>query len=161
MIDVGKKARAFKAKDQDGRTHQLKDYAGKWLVLYFYPKDDTPGCTKEACQFNDALAGFGKLGVPVLGVSPDGEASHGKFAAKYSLGFPLLADPRGEGDAPKLCAAYGVWQEKKNYGKTYMGVARTTYIIDPKGKVAYRFDNVKADGHADQVLAKLKELAAT
>jgi peroxiredoxin Q/BCP len=158
MIDVGKKARAFKAKDQDGNTHQLKDYAGQWLVLYFYPKDNTPGCTKEACQFSEELPKFSKLDAPVLGVSPDSEQSHRKFVDKFDLKFPLLADPKGEDGTPKLCDAYGVWQEKKNYGKTYMGVARTTYIIDPDGKVAHRFDKVKADGHAEQVLATLKEL---
>ncbi len=160
MIEVGKKARAFKGKDQDGNTHQLKDYAGRWLVLYFYPKDNTPGCTKEACQFSDGLPEFGKLQVAVLGVSPDSEASHRKFVDKFGLKFPLLADPKNEEGTPKLCDAYGVWQEKKNYGKTYLGVVRTTYLINPEGRVAHRFDRVKADGHAEVVLKTLRELQA-
>ncbi|HEB61011.1 MAG TPA: peroxiredoxin [Phycisphaeraceae bacterium] len=160
MIEPGRKARAFRARDQHGETHTLKDYHGHWLVLYFYPRDNTPGCTKEACQFNDLLKDIQKLGAKVLGVSPDSEKSHLKFADKFNLSFPLLADQRNKDDEPRICKAYGVWQEKKNYGKTYMGIVRTTYIIDPEGRVAHRFDRVKADGHAEKVLHKLNELMA-
>lgn len=149
-IDQGKAAPAFTLSDQAGQTHRLADYRGRWVVLYFYPKDDTPGCTTEACQFRDQHGDVEAHGAAVLGVSPDDEASHGKFAAKFDLPFALLADA----DAA-VCRQYGVWQEKNLYGKKRMGVVRTTYLIDPRGKVAHRWDKVKADGHAAEVLAKL------
>lgn len=152
-IDVGQPAPDFRLSDQTGRTHQLKQYRGKWVVLYFYPKDNTPGCTKEACQFRDDRPKFEKAGAVILGVSPDDEQSHQKFAAKYALPFDLLADS----DA-KICAAYGVWQKKTNYGRTYMGVARTTYLIDPQGMVAHRWDKVSVEGHHDEVLERIGEL---
>lgn len=154
VVEVGKTAPAFKLPDQRGESHQLKDYHGKWVVLYFYPKDNTSGCTKQACQFRDSRAKYEKADTVILGVSPDGVASHEKFAAKFDLPFTLLAD---EGAA--VCAKYGVWQEKSMYGRKYMGVVRTTYLIDPAGKVAHRWDKVKVPGHDDDVLAKLKELA--
>jgi peroxiredoxin Q/BCP len=154
LVDIGEPAPAFELADQDGRTHTLSDYAGQWLVIYFYPKDDTPGCTKQACGFRDAGAGLKKRRVAVLGVSPDNEKSHRKFADKFSLPFPLLADT---GQA--MCRAYGVWQEKSMYGRTYMGVARTTYLVDPAGKVARRWDKVKPEAHADEVLKAVDELA--
>ena len=155
LIDVGTQAPPFALPDEAGKTHTLADYAGRWVVLYFYPKDDTSGCTKEACQFNDALARFKKHKAVVLGVSPDDVKSHAKFRSKYTLGFPLLADP----DKTAL-QAYGVWQEKSMYGRKYMGVVRTTYLIDPKGHVAARWDNVKVPAHDQAVLDKLTDLAA-
>jgi peroxiredoxin Q/BCP len=154
-VEVGEKAPAFTLNDQSGQSHKLSSLKGKWVVLYFYPKDDTSGCTKQACQFNDAIAQFRKRGVMVFGVSPDDEKSHAKFAGKYGLGFPLLADP----DKQAL-EAYGVWQEKSMYGRKYMGVARTTYLIDPKGVVAARWDKVKVPDHDAEVLRRLDELGA-
>jgi peroxiredoxin Q/BCP len=150
LIDPGKKARTFTLKDQSGKAHKLSDYAGRPLILYFYPKDDTPGCTKEACSFSDNLPRFKTSKAAILGVSILDEASKAKFAKKYDLKFPLLADPEHE-----VAEKYGVWQEKSNYGKKYMGVARTTYLIGPDGMVQKRWDNVKVDGHTDEVLAAL------
>ncbi|MBM4100218.1 MAG: peroxiredoxin [Planctomycetes bacterium] len=158
LIEPGRKAPAFSAPDQSGTVHSLKSLKGSAFVLYFYPKDDTPGCTVEACAFRDGWARFRKAGVTVLGVSPDGAESHARFARKFRLPFPLLADEPGAGKAPRLCAAFGTWQEKSMYGKKYMGVARTTYVIGPDGKVAARFDKVKPDGHADEVLAAVAAL---
>lgn len=154
LIESGKAAPAFSLKDQHGDTHALKDYRGKWVVLYFYPRDNTPGCTKQACQFRDASQAFKRRKTVVLGVSPDDEASHARFADKFGLPFTLLADP-----GAKLCGKYGVWQEKSLYGRKFMGVVRTTYIIDPTGKVAHRFDRVKVGGHDDAVLEKVAESA--
>lgn len=156
MIEIGRKAPAFKLTDQHGKPHALADYVGKWVVLYFYPKDDTPGCTKQACQFRDAKRKLASRGAVVLGVSPDSEASHQRFAEKFELSFPLLADPD-----KAVCEKYGVWQEKKNYGRTYMGVVRTTYVIDPTGKVAARFDRVKVADHDAKVLSTLDEQRLT
>ena len=153
MIEVGKKAPAFTMKDQDGKTHKLSEYAGTPVVLYFYPKDDTSGCTKEACAFRDNLPKFKKSKAQVLGVSPQDVDSKKKFAAKHDLNFPILADI----DA-KISEKYGVWQEKSMYGKKYMGVVRTTYLIGPDGKVVKRWDKVKVPGHAEEVLAAVKEL---
>jgi peroxiredoxin Q/BCP len=154
LVQPGKAAPAISLKDQDGNTQSLKDYKGKFVVLYFYPKDDTPGCTTEACQFRDGIADFTKRNAVVLGVSPDDEKSHAKFAGKFSLPFPLLADTERT-----VCEKYGVWQEKQNYGKTYMGVVRTTYLIGSDGKVAFVWPKVSAKGHDQEVLAKLDELA--
>ena len=150
LIDPGKKAPAFSLHDQSGKTHRLSDYAGQSLVLYFYPKDDTPGCTKEACAFRDNRPRFKKSKAAILGVSILDESSKAKFAMKYDLDFPLLADPDHA-----VADKYGVWQEKSNYGRKYMGIARTTYLIGPDGKVRKRWDNVKVDGHAEDVLAAL------
>lgn len=152
-VEVGSPAPAFALKDQSGKAHRLKDLRGQWVVLYFYPKDDTSGCTAEACRFRDALTQIKKRGAVVLGASPDDETSHKKFADKFSLPFPLLADPE-----KTLCNAYGVWQQKSMYGRKYMGVARTTYLIDPQGKVAHRWEKVKPARHDEEVLAKLDEL---
>jgi thioredoxin-dependent peroxiredoxin len=152
-VEVGKAAPAFALNDQHGSTHALKDYRGRWVVLYFYPKDNTSGCTKEACQFRDGFGRFKRKDVAILGVSPDDEASHARFADKFSLPFTLLADP-----GAKLCGKYGVWREKSLYGRRFMGVVRTTYLIDPRGKVAHRWDRVKVPGHDEAVLAKLAEL---
>ncbi len=152
-IEMGRKAPAFSLQDQDGRTHRLKDYAGRPLILYFYPKDDTPGCTREACAFRDSLPDFGKAKAAVLGVSVLDAASKAKFAKKHGLNFPLLADADHE-----VADAYGAWKKKSMYGKSYMGVARMTYLIGPDGKVARRWDDVKVDGHAADVLAAVRAL---
>jgi thioredoxin-dependent peroxiredoxin len=152
MIEPGQKAPAFSLKDQDGTTHTLSNYAGRPVILYFYPKDDTPGCTAEACAFRDNLPRFQTSKAQVLGVSILDEQSKAKFAGKYGLNFPLLADADHA-----VAEKYGVWQEKSRYGRTYMGVARTTYLIDPNGKVARRWDNVKVDGHAEDVLAEVNK----
>ena len=153
LIDVGRKAPAFSLKDQHGKTHRLADYAGQPVILYFYPKDDTPGCTREACAFRDNLPKFQSGHAVVLGVSGQSEASKAKFAGKYDLTFPLLADEKYD-----IAEKYGVWQKKLLYGRTFMGVSRTTYLIGPDGKVAKRWDKVKVDGHADAVLKELESL---
>ena len=150
LIEPGKKAPAFALNDQAGKTHRLSDYAGRPVILYFYPKDDTPGCTKEACAFQASLPKLKTDKAVVLGVSILDEASKAKFAKKYCLNFPLLADPDHE-----VADKYGVWQEKSNYGKKYMGIARTTYLIGADGKVQKRWDRVKVDAHADEVLAAI------
>jgi peroxiredoxin Q/BCP len=154
LVDPGKKAPAFSLKDQDGKTRRLADYAGRLVVLYFYPKDDTPGCTKEACAFRDNLPRFKPSKAVVLGVSILDEASKARFAEKYDLPFPLLADPDHS-----VAEKFGVWQKRSLYGRTYMGIARTTYLIGPDGKVAKRWDNVKVDGHAEAVLEALNATA--
>jgi len=153
LIDPGRKAPAFSLEDQDGTTHRLSDYAGRPVVLYFYPKDDTPGCTKESCDFQAGLPRFQRSGAVVLGASILDERSKAKFAGKHGLTFPLLADA-GHAVAEK----YGVWQEKSRYGRRYMGIVRTTYLIGRDGKVARRWDNVKVGGHADEVLETVKAL---
>ena len=154
LIDEGKKAPSFSLKDQEGKTHRLADYAGRPVVLYFYPKDDTPGCTTEACAFRDNLPQFKKSKAAVLGVSILDEASKARFAAKHDLNFPLLADEDHE-----IADKYGVWQKKSLYGRSFMGNVRTTYLIDRDGKVAKRWDNVKVDGHAEAVLDAVGALA--
>ena len=151
LIDPGKKAPAFALKDQHGEMHRLSDYASRPVILYFYPKDDTPGCTTESCDFQAQLPKLKPAKAAVLGISILDEASKAKFAAKYKLTFPLLADA-----AHQVAEKYGVWQEKSNYGKKYMGIARTTYLIGPDGKVQQRWDKVKVDGHVDAVLDALK-----
>ena len=153
LIDPGKKAAPFTLKDQNGKTHKLADYAGRALILFFYPKDDTPGCTKEACAFQDNLPGLKTNKAAVLGVSGQGEASKAKFAAKYKLTFPLLADENYE-----VAERYGAWQKKWLYGRTFMGISRTTYLIGSDGRVAKRWDKVKVNGHAEEVLAAIEEL---
>ena len=153
LIEMGRKAPAFALKDQSGETHRLADYAGRAVVLFFYPKDDTPGCTKEACAFRDDLAKFQKHHAVVLGISGQNEASKARFARKHGLTFPLLADENYD-----VAEKYGVWQKKLLYGRTFMGVSRTTYLIDAHGKVARRWDKVKVDGHADEVLREVERL---
>jgi peroxiredoxin Q/BCP len=150
LIDEGKKAPAFTLKDQDGKTQKLSDYAGRPVVLYFYPKDDTPGCTKETCAFRDNLPKFKPSKAAVLGISILDEKSKARFAKKYDVTFPLLADPDHE-----VAEKYGVWQKKSLYGRSFMGIARTTYLIGGDGKVIKRWDNVKVDGHAEDVLSAL------
>ena len=146
LIDPGKKAPAFTLKDQHGRTHRLSDYAGRHVVLYFYPKDDTPGCTQQACDFEAELPHFEAGKAVVLGVSILDEKSKAKFATKHRVTFPLLADPDHE-----VAGKYGVWQEKARYGRKYMGIVRTTYLIGPEGTVVRRWDKVKVDGHVREV----------
>ena len=150
LIEPGKKAPAFTLEDQGGKTHRLADYAGRPVILYFYPKDDTPGCTTETCAFQSNLPKLKPSKAVVLGVSILDEASKAKFAKKYGVTFPLLADADHA-----VAEKYGVWQEKSNYGKKYMGIARTTFLIGPDGKVQKRWDKVKVDGHAEEVLAAL------
>jgi peroxiredoxin Q/BCP len=153
LTEPGQPAPSFELPDQEATAHRLEDYAGRWLVLYFYPKDNTSGCTKQACQFRDALAALSEEGAALLGVSPDSPQSHRGFIQKQSLNFPLLADTEKQ-----VCAAYGVWQEKSMYGKKYMGVVRTTYLIDPQSRVAHRWDKVKVPNHDQAVLERLREL---
>ena len=150
MLEVGVKAPDFTLPDQNGDLHSLSEYKGKKIILYFYPKDNTPGCTKQACGFAERYPQFIEKGVVVLGISKDSVASHKKFEEKYGLPFTILSDP-------ELVAiqAYDVWQEKKNYGKTYMGVVRTTYLIDEEGKIAKAFDKVKAADNPEQMLGEL------
>ena len=147
MLKEGTAAPAFTTKDAEGDIVRLKDFRGQKVVLYFYPKDDTPGCTKEACSFRDAFSKFRKRGIQVLGVSPDGEASHKKFAAKYKLPFTLLADTDNA-----ISDTYGVYGQKKFMGRTYMGVNRTTFLIDEKGKIKKVFEKVKPEELASEVL---------
>jgi thioredoxin-dependent peroxiredoxin len=148
MLKEGSAAPAFKANDAEGNIVSLKDLRGQKVVLYFYPKDDTPGCTKEACSFRDGFAKFKRRGIKVIGVSPDKETAHKKFATKYDLPFTLLADTD-----KAIAEAYGVWGEKKFMGRTYMGVLRTTFLIDEKGKIKKIFEKVKPEDHASEVLA--------
>jgi peroxiredoxin Q/BCP len=147
----GKPAPAFSMDSTTGEKVTLATLKGKKVVLYFYPKDDTPGCTKEACAFRDALADYTQQNAVIFGVSPDDIKSHEKFRAKFDLPFPLLADPDHA-----VAEKYDVWKEKTNYGKTYMGIERTTFIIDTAGKIAKIFPKVKVDGHHDEVLAAVK-----
>lgn len=151
ILSAGDKAPEFQLNDSAGMTHNLSDYHGQAIVLYFYPKDDTPGCTKEACAFRDSYQDFKDAGVEVIGISPDTEKSHTKFSEKYDLPFTLLSDPDH-----KICDAYGVWGVKKNYGREYEGVYRTTFIISPNGDIKRVFKNVKPSDHVDEVLAEVR-----
>jgi thioredoxin-dependent peroxiredoxin len=153
MIAEGTQAPAFTLPDQDGKDVTLSALKGQPVVLYFYPKDDTPGCTTEACAFRDARADYEAAGAKVIGVSPDDAKSHGKFIKKHGLNFTLLADV-----GAKVCSAYGVWKEKSMFGRTYMGVERTTFLIDRDGVVRKIFPKVKVDGHATAVLDAIKAL---
>lgn len=150
MVKVGKKAPDFSLADQNGIKHKLSDYQGKPVVLYFYPKDDTPGCTKEACSFRDSYVEFREAGIEVIGISVDDEESHEKFREKYNLPFTLLADTE-----QKVVEDYGVWVEKNNYGKKYWGTARMTFLIDKDGRIIHIFEKVKPEDHAQEVLEKL------
>jgi peroxiredoxin Q/BCP len=154
MLDINDKAPDIKLEDENGKEVSLKDYKGKTVVLYFYPRADTPGCTKEACSFRDADRQMQKAGIVVLGASPDTPQAQKKFQEKYHLPFSLLADAE-----KKLCNAFGVIQEKNMYGKKVMGVVRTTFIIGPDGKIKHVFNKVKPEGHAEEVLEYLKQAA--
>jgi peroxiredoxin Q/BCP len=155
MIQIGRPAPAFKLPDQDGNPVSPGDFKGRWIVLYFYPKDDTPGCTKQACQFTDALRDFQKLDAVVLGCSPDDAPSHRRFIAKHKLKITLLSD-----ESREVMEKYGAWGEKNLYGKVTTGVIRSTVVIDPSGRVAHHWKKVQADGHAQKVRQKLAELRA-
>lgn len=145
----------IKLPDQNGKIHQLSDYHGKWVLVYFYPKDDTPGCVKEACSIRDNFPDFSKLKTVVLGISTDNVKSHGKFAEKYKLPFTLLADEKKE-----AVKKYGVWGQKKFMGRSYVGTKRTSFLINPAGKIAKIYDEVKPEKHAPEVLADLKNRKA-
>jgi len=150
-LEEGQKAPNFSLKSDDGKTYSLSQYKGKEeVLLYFYPRDDTPGCTKEACSFRDTFPHFSKKGVQVLGVSNDDLDSHAKFRAKYNLNFPLLSDPDH-----KVSEEYGVYKEKNNYGNKYWGIERSSFIIDKEGKIKKIFRRVKVDGHTEEILANL------
>lgn len=152
-MEPGTAAPDFALPDQEGRIHRLSDYRGKWVVLYFYPKDDTPGCTKEACGFRDRMGDLQELGAVVLGVSADDVQSHKRFAEKYGLNFPLLADPERE-----VILAYGAWGKKNLYGKEYEGVLRQTFLIDPEGRIAQVWRKVSPEDHAEEVAEALRAL---
>ncbi len=146
MITTGTKAPDFSLQDQNGETHTIKQYKGKKILLYFYPKDDTPGCTTEACNFRDNYEELQKSGLVVLGVSKDCVKSHKKFAEKYELPFPLLSDTTGE-----VCEAYGVWRKKRFMGREYMGIERMSFLIDEEGKIAKVYEEVKPKEHVGEV----------
>jgi thioredoxin-dependent peroxiredoxin len=152
-ISAGDPAPDFEALDDTGSLRRLKDYRGQVVLLYFYPADDTPGCTKEACNFRDDYTDYQKAGVNILGVSPDSVKSHVKFKEKYQLPFPLLAD-----DGHKICDAYGVWGSKKLLGRDYDGVLRTTFLINKKGSISHVFENVRPSEHSAEVLKEMKTL---
>ena len=152
-ISAGIPAPDFAALDENGSPRRLKDFHGKAVILYFYPADDTPGCTKEACNFRDDYSAYQQAGVTILGVSPDTVNSHIKFKAKYNLPFPLLADADH-----KICDAYGVWGPKEMMGREYEGVLRTTFLIDKQGNIAHVFENVRPAEHSAEVLKALKSL---
>jgi thioredoxin-dependent peroxiredoxin len=153
LIEPGRTAPAFSLPDQTGALHTLADYAGRPVVLYFYPKDDTPGCTTETCDFRDRLPQFTSREAAVLGISILDAKSKARFATKYGVTFPLLADADHA-----VAEQYGVWQEKSRYGRKYMGIARTTYLLDRDGTVVRRWDNVKVTGHVDEIIAALEQL---
>ena len=150
MLNVGTIAPSFELFDQDGNLHKLEDYKGKKIILYFYPKDNTPGCTKEACGYNENLKAFNDKNVVVLGISKDSISSHKKFQTNYNLTFSLLSDEKLD-----VIKKYDIWKEKKNYGKTYMGIVRTTYLIDENGVIIFANDKVKAANDALTMLGNI------
>jgi len=154
-VKIGDTAPDFTLPDQQGKQHKLSDYRGKWVLLYFYPRDDTPGCTKEACSVRDQLPKFDQRKSVVFGMSADSVESHLKFAQKFQLTFPLLADPD-----KKMIQAYGVWGQKQFMGKSYLGINRTSFLIDPKGKIARVYEKVKPEEHVQEVLNDLETLRA-
>ncbi len=153
-LKVGDKAPDFCLPDKDEKQVCLKDFGGRWVVVYFYPKDQTPGCTKEACEFSERLGDFVRIGATVLGISADSTASHRKFAAKYKLTIDILSDPKHE-----VIAKYGAWQPKKVLGKELMGTVRSTFLVDPLGNIAYIWPSVNPWGHAKEVREKVAELS--
>lgn len=150
MLETGTKAPDFELPDQDGQMHKLSEYRGKKVILYFYPRDNTPGCTKQACGYSERMPQFAEKGAVILGISKDSVASHKKFVDKYGLAFALLADPER-----KVIEAYDVWKEKKNYGKVAMGVVRTTYLIDEEGTIVKANDKVKAADDPEKMLGEI------
>jgi peroxiredoxin Q/BCP len=153
MLEIGDKAPEFCLPNQDNEEVCLRDFKGGWVVLYFYPKDNTPGCTTEACDFTEALPDFTDLGATILGVSPDSVKKHQNFIAKKDLGITLLSD-----EAKEVLQSYGVWQLKKNYGREYMGVVRSTFLIDPDGKIAAAWPKTRVKGHVAEVKETLEKL---
>ena len=153
ILNIGDSAPNFTAQTNGGKTISLSDYSGQWVVLYFYPKDNTSGCTKEACSFRDGMEDFNAIQAKIFGVSPDSVKSHENFIAKQELNFDLISDTD-----TNICQAYNAYGEKSMYGRKYMGVIRSTYIIDPEGKIAYINNKVKADGHAQEIIKELKKL---
>lgn len=152
VLSKGNKAPEFSLIDSEGNVHSLSDYRGQTIVIYFYPKDDTPGCTKEACSFRDSYQDFKDASVEVIGISPDNEKSHSKFINKYTLPFTLLSDPDH-----KVSDAFGVWGLKKMMGREYEGIFRTTFIIGPEGKIKHVFENVKPSDHSQEVLKEVRD----
>lgn len=150
VLKSGQQAPNFSLKDHQGNVHQLSDYKGQSVVVYFYPKDDTPGCTKEACSFRDSYDDFREAGVEIIGISPDNEKSHTKFVEKFQLPFVLLSDPDHN-----VCEAYGVWGLKKFMGREYEGVFRTTFVIGPDGVIKRVFENVKPEDHSQEVISEV------
>ncbi len=155
MLKIGDAAPDFSAPDQYGKVRTLGEFNGSWLLLYFYPKDGTDGCTMEACELRDSMNDLRALGVSIVGVSADNEESHKKFSESYALSFPLLADTN-----KKIIESYGVWGEKTAPGKTYMGLLRTTFVIDPDGIIQKVYEKVKPDGHAEEILKDIKAIKA-
>ena len=155
MLKVKQKAPDFVLKDQAGQEQSLSDYRDQWVLVYFYPKDDTPGCTKEACMISDDFPKFKKLKLKVLGISADSVKSHAKFVEKYDLPFALLSD-----EDKKVIKAYKVWAKKKFMGREYMGILRTSFLVDPKGNIAKIYENVKPAEHAEEILTDLKKLTS-
>lgn len=153
MLESGYPAPEFNLPDQSGKEHKLSNYKGKWVVLYFYPKDMTPGCTLEACSFRDAFPRFEELDAKILGISKDGIKKHQKFIEKYQLPFTLLSDEMGE-----VCEKFGVWKEKSMYGKTFLGILRSTFLINPSGEIAKVYPKVKVKDHAEEILKDLDAL---
>jgi len=147
VLTAGTEAPSFELLDGQGNLHKLSDYAGQTIVIYFYPKDDTPGCTKEACSFRDNYKAYKDAGIEILGISPDEVKSHKKFSEKYELPFILLSDPEHQ-----ICEAYGVWGLKKSFGREYEGIYRTTFIVGPKGNIKHVFEKVKPADHSQEVL---------
>lgn len=153
LLAIGEKAPGFSLPDQNDKEHKLSDYHGKWVLIYFYPKDDTPGCTTEACAIRDNMPNFKKLDLKVLGISADPVSKHKKFIDKYNLNFTLLSD-----EDKKVIKEYGVWDKKKFMGREYMGIMRTSYLISPEGKIAKVYDKVKPAVHAEEIEEDLKNL---
>ena len=153
MLEQGSVAPDFTLSDQNGKNHSLSEYRGQWVIVYFYPKDLTPGCTTEACNFRDDFPNFQKLNTVILGISKDSVKRHATFAEKYKLPFLLLSDEDG-----KVCEKYKVWKEKSMYGKTYLGIVRSTYLIDPEGNISRVYPKVKVKEHASELLSDLKML---
>jgi len=156
MPQAGDAAPEIALPDEHGTIHRLSDRRGSWTVVYFYPKDDTPGCTTEACGFRDLAAEIRALDADIWGISPDGARSHAAFRAKFGLAFPLLSD-----EDHAVAEAYGAWQQKVNYGKTYMGIVRSSFLVDPDGAIAVAWPKVRAEGHAGEVLAALGRACAS
>jgi len=153
MLKTGDVIPKFSLPDQDGKVHDISDYKGRWLVIYFYPKDMTSGCTTEACNFQESLPDFDSIDALIFGISKDSVKSHKKFAEKYNLQFTLLSDENSD-----VCEQFGVWQKKSMYGKEYMGIARTTFLINPEGQVAKVYPKVKVKEHHKEILSDLNEL---